>query len=101
MLGDPLGMDHLVAMVGCSCLRLDEPLEGFPQRDLLLLAEDNPFMRLGSDLGGNPLGRPLVRRVGGSDDGVVLELALRTSVIRAPQGYSERSRESFLRQLYE
>ena len=82
MLDDLLGMDHLVAMVGCPCLRLDEPLKGFPQRDLLLLAEDDPFMRLSPDLGCNAFSNSLVSRASGSDDGLVLELELNVPVLR-------------------
>ena len=66
MLGDLPGMVQLVAMVGCPRLGLNEPLEGLSQRDLLLLAEDNPFMCLGPDLGCNTFSGPLVRGACGS-----------------------------------
>ena len=53
-----------------------------PQRDLLLLAEDNPFMRLSPDLGCNAFSNTLVSNAGGLDDGLVLELELNISVLR-------------------
>ena len=110
MLGDLPGMIQLIAMVGSPCLGLNEPLESLSQRDLLLLAEDDPFMCLGSDLGGDPLGRPLVRRAGGADDGLMLDLELNVLVLRvcppdqchpSTKRYSDTSRENFLRQLYQ
>jgi hypothetical protein len=39
-------------------------------------------MCLGSDLGSDPLGRPLVRRASGADDGLMLDLELNVPVLR-------------------
>lgn len=82
VLSDLLGVDQLVAMVRCPNLGLDEALECFRQRDPLLLAKGSQFMRLSPDFGDDLPGRPLVCRVGGTGDGLVLERELNVRVFR-------------------
>ena len=50
MLRDLFGFDHLVAMMGCALLILNEALKGFPEHYLPLLAENDPFMCLSPEL---------------------------------------------------